>query len=96
MCITVGLNAWQEPVSGCDHRKFKLLFVLEKPGDWKSTRAVLSELTAINARLFAIARQMARRGHHVQVADPGAHPAGAVSLFVLMLVAAARVRHGSF
>ena len=60
----------QEPVSGCEHRKFKLLFVLEKPGEWKPGRGVLSELSAVNARLFAFARQMAKRGHRVQVADP--------------------------
>ena len=57
------------PVGGCEHRKFKLLFVLEKPGAWKHTGSVLSELNAVNARLFAFARQMAVRGHRVQVAD---------------------------
>ncbi len=57
-------------MSGCEHRKFKLLFVLEKPGEWKPGRGVLSELSAVNARLFAFARQMAKRGHRVQVADP--------------------------
>ena len=57
------------PVAGCEHRKFRLLFVLEKPAEWKHTGSVLSELSAVNARMPAFARQMARRGHRVQVAD---------------------------
>jgi hypothetical protein len=57
------------PVAGCEHRKFRLLFVLEKPGEWKYTGSVLSELSAVNARMPAFARHMAKRGHRVQVAD---------------------------
>ena len=53
----------------CDHRKFRLLFVLEKSSGWSPGLTVQSELPAINARLFPFAQQMARRGHTVQVAD---------------------------
>ena len=59
----------QVVVPKCEHRKFKLLFVLEKGSDWWRSRAVLSELSAVNARLFPFAQQMAKRGHTVQVAD---------------------------
>ena len=62
-------NLLQTPVVGCEHRKFRLLFVLEQPAAWKPTGSVLSELSAVNARLFAFARRMAQRGHRVQVAD---------------------------
>lgn len=53
----------------CDHRKFKLLFVLEESADWGRSQRLQSEISAVNARLFPFAQQMAKRGHTVQVAD---------------------------
>lgn len=63
------LAVLQVVVPNCNHRKFKLLFVLEDTADWGRSQRLQSELSAVNARLFPFAQQMATRGHTVQVAD---------------------------
>lgn len=87
------LPLWsQVAVPGCDHRKFKLLFVLEEAGDWWRSRSVSSELSAVSARLFPFAQQMARRGHTVQVADVERLPQVRPPLYTPFQTADLRIR----
>jgi len=59
----------REVLPSCAHRKFRLLFVLEKTSDYYKGRQIQSELASVNIRLFAFAAELAKRGHTALVAD---------------------------
>jgi hypothetical protein len=65
-----GVLPKREVLPDCTHRKFRLLFVLEKGSDYWKHREVMSELASVNIRLFPFAAALAKRGHTTFVSDP--------------------------